>query len=221
MKLMASTESITQMPGGTHSQGMSSRMMSSMATFIILPQLAMGGWTPRPRKERPASVRMALATANVALTTDVHDARQIWRKMARRLHTHRGGRPYVVHLRDRQICPRTRRVGTVQPRMPMAIMALKTLGASSETIMMTMISQGKAITTSTRRTTIQSERAAVVAGDRAEHDRDALGDGHGDQSDVTDTRPPRSAGSRHRVRTSRCPTSARRWTFSILLQPCA
>ena len=36
-------------------------------------------------------------------------------------------------------------------------MALKTLGPSRETIMMTMISQGKAITTSTRRMTIQSD----------------------------------------------------------------
>ena len=45
----------------------------------------------------------------------------------------------------------------VQPRMPIAIIALNTLGPSIETIMMTMMSHGKAITTSTRRITIQSE----------------------------------------------------------------
>jgi hypothetical protein len=37
----------------------------------MLPQLGMGGGTPRPRKLNPASVRIALAIYNVAMTTSV------------------------------------------------------------------------------------------------------------------------------------------------------
>ena len=67
---------------------MSSRMISSIAANIMLPQLAMGGWTPRPRNERPASIRMAVATMNVALTTNgPMTPGRIWRKMVRRAFT--------------------------------------------------------------------------------------------------------------------------------------
>ena len=65
MKFTARTVSPIAMLGGTQIHHSLSRTWGDWAALTICPQLAVGGRTPRPRKLRPASIRIALATPNV------------------------------------------------------------------------------------------------------------------------------------------------------------
>src|SRR5579885_2056146 len=68
-KLMHSTASTIANPGGSHSHGRDSSTVTDCAAFSMLPHDAVGGCTPSPKNERPASVRIAVATPKVDETT--------------------------------------------------------------------------------------------------------------------------------------------------------
>src|SRR5690606_6329744 len=68
-RLIAMTAAKIMMPGGIHSQGFNASTRQVRASVSMLPHEGRGGWTPRPRKERALSVRIALATPRVAATT--------------------------------------------------------------------------------------------------------------------------------------------------------
>ena len=55
-----------QTPGNASSQG--EKNMYSRPSFSIRPQLGVGACTPKPRKERAASSRIAFAISTVATT---------------------------------------------------------------------------------------------------------------------------------------------------------
>ena len=84
MKLIERTASAIIVPGGIQSQGIDSSTVSDWASFSMLPQLGVGGCTPRPRKLSPASSRIAFAMPNVAATiTGARAFGSMWRKMMR------------------------------------------------------------------------------------------------------------------------------------------
>ena len=68
MKLIERTASAIIVPGGIQSHGIDSSTVSDCASVSMLPQLGVGGCTPRPRKLSPASSRIALAMPNVDAT---------------------------------------------------------------------------------------------------------------------------------------------------------
>ncbi|SMB69836.1 Uncharacterised protein [Acinetobacter baumannii] len=153
IKLIASTASTIAAPAGIHCQGYCSRMLTLRATLIRLPQVAVGGCTPRPRKESPASSKIALATPKVAYTTStstVFGSR--WRRMMRL------GRAPMATAADTKSCSRrdrslalTSRQTRGQLSRPMMKMVLSSPGpmiaASASSTMML----GKVITMSTKR----------------------------------------------------------------------
>src|SRR5262245_2035236 len=61
MKLAASTARLIAAPGANQSQGCVASVAGLRASLRIDPQLGVGWVTPRPRKLRPASVRIAPA----------------------------------------------------------------------------------------------------------------------------------------------------------------
>jgi len=68
MKLIDKTHIIIIIPGGSQSQGCDVSTVRDCASVIIFPQLDIGGCTPIPRKLSAASVIIALAIPDVALT---------------------------------------------------------------------------------------------------------------------------------------------------------
>ena len=66
MKLKERTQSMTAMAGKTTRCGDSKRW--ERASLSMAPQVAVGGWTPRPRKLRVASARTAAAMPTAACT---------------------------------------------------------------------------------------------------------------------------------------------------------
>ena len=65
--LKASTVTVMARPAATIGQGEPKRLPSP--SRMMLPQLALGGWVPRPRKLKVASRRTAVATHKVSTTT--------------------------------------------------------------------------------------------------------------------------------------------------------
>ena len=69
MKLMLSTVRKMSRPGKKPRHQWPSRTTGTCASCSMRPQVASGGWKPRPRKDRVDSARMATATFRVADTT--------------------------------------------------------------------------------------------------------------------------------------------------------
>ena len=67
MKLMLSTVMSIANPDGSHIQGLPANIAIDCASYIILPQLAIGGCTPMPRKLSDDSISIALAVLKVML----------------------------------------------------------------------------------------------------------------------------------------------------------
>ena len=65
-RLTDSTVTMMAMPGGMARNQF--RSMKAAAVLSIVPQLACGGWTPRPMKERPASASSTAPTVSVTCT---------------------------------------------------------------------------------------------------------------------------------------------------------
>src|SRR6266699_5399034 len=62
----ATTTSTSATPGAVATQG--ALTTTSRPEAIMLPHDGVGGWTPRPRNERPASSMIALPTPSAAAT---------------------------------------------------------------------------------------------------------------------------------------------------------
>jgi len=65
---MLKTEIATIKPGGIQNQGIPLKTLMDWALFNISPQLGVGGRTPRPRKLKLASAKIADATPKLAET---------------------------------------------------------------------------------------------------------------------------------------------------------
>ena len=64
-RLMLSTVTRRQTPGGIHIHGRMAITETDWAAYSIFPQDALGTWTPIPKKLRPDSCKIALATPKV------------------------------------------------------------------------------------------------------------------------------------------------------------
>ena len=85
-KFIDSTAKAIATADGSHRHGKFSRMGSFMAVVSVCPQLGVGCCTPKPRKLRLDSVRIAPASPSVAATTTGPTTLgSIWRKMMRRV----------------------------------------------------------------------------------------------------------------------------------------
>ena len=65
---MLTTVNMIMIPGGIHNHCIVLNTFVFLARSTMLPQVGVGGVTPRPRNDSPASVRIALAIPSVALT---------------------------------------------------------------------------------------------------------------------------------------------------------
>ena len=103
---------------------------------------------------------------------------------AARLHAHRAGGQYVVHLADRQNLPAHQARRDRPAEDADGEHGIENAGSQQRNHHDDHNQPGKGHHHIDQAHDDPVGRAAVVAGDRAEHDRDALGDDHSDQSDA-------------------------------------
>ena len=97
----------------------------------MFPQLAVGGWTPSPRKLSPDSTRMAPATPSVAeMSTGASVLGRMWRSNIRQVEQpDKRATDTKSRWRRLRVSARTRRATPIHEVRPMTIMMLVRLGS--------------------------------------------------------------------------------------------
>ena len=138
---------------------------------IMLPQLGVGGCTPRPRKDSPLSSRIALPTPRVAATTAGPSAfGSTWRQSRRG-----DGTPSAVaastygRARTPSTSPRTSRATPIQPVATRITTTVFSPGVHNAATSSSRISRGIASSASATAIRAASSGAAAPRCQRADH----------------------------------------------------
>src|SRR5205809_79787 len=147
-RVQATTTSTRAMPGAAATHGAFTSV--SLPDAIMLPQDGVGGWTPRPRNDRPASSMIALPIPSAAATmTGVSALGRMWRHRILARESPNASAPSTNgRAASAQTSPWTRRATDIHPVTPSTRMTSAALGRHSVASNSSSTTRGRASTKS-------------------------------------------------------------------------